>query len=75
MITPADYAALPAHVRHTGLEGQLYLLVWTRPGTTLIPVELVDCLRCAEDPLADMATMPGELPPHGPDCPSSRPSV
>lgn len=75
MTTPAEQAALPAQVKHTGLEGQLYLLKWTGRGTTLIPIELVDCLRCAEDPLADMATMPGELPPHGPDCPSTLPSV
>lgn len=75
IMTSSDYGALPLHKRHTGLDGRLYVLQWTSRGTALAPVELVDCVRCAEDPLADMPTMPGELPPHGPRCPSSRPSV
>lgn len=74
-MTPGDYGALPQYRRHTGLDGRLYVLHWTDRGTALAPVELVGCIRCAEDPLADMATKPGELPPHGPRCPSSQPSV
>lgn len=74
-MTSSAYGALPQHRRHTGLDGRLYVLQWTSRGTALAQVELVDCVRCAEDPLADMATVPGELPPHGPRCLSSHPSV
>ena len=30
----------------------------------------VVCVRCGEDPLADLAAMPGELPEHDAWCPS-----
>lgn len=75
LMTPGDYGALPEYRRHTGLDGRLYVLQWTSRGTALAPVELVDCIRCAEDPLADRAAMPVELPPHGPRYPCSQPSV